>query len=785
MFASNAAATSASSNELQRLYHEIDAHTDLESLESEFANSAVSFIPRSERWKLFIDARFHEFNDPTYFDTLRPGYDGDLGYMLAISKAFILMSRTMHQPLSIELILAYFNILTTNILSYTADKTRRVDTGFRTHDTGFGITPRNATPLGLLEAIRKYSHLFKLIERVCIDGYLVERAADIKNARLPLHMQNFDFEKWQYLFMMAYKRWDLEYGVEFFTKQMQILIDEYNSNLKFIPEHLSLSQKQALIIVTCVRFSHASNILHPFGDYNIRLFVFICVNRALLAHQLPAIMVDNPNCFDFYSVYEIGIQVLKGMQTTLNVENKTWSDYNMDREQVEHAIQSMAGLQAISLPTEHIPFKTESMFDKLYQKFLQGSLFEFRQIPGSHSTTYYFPLIRAINAGRRDVVTHYLSLGLHLHIAREDTYFLLLPIIELGYHLILSDVYHMKMASVNRRFNADTQVVLQKAEAVGRREQVESLIRSCYHNKLPPHLHKFTALHWAILFRQFECFKVLVDANANLFISHSLISPLALAVALDFSDILGVLEKALIPEDKSTALILYQKPKARVMPKLRIDFGLTPIIPSVKRYTRGLMTIYEIENKRRVFMTHTIKIFMPKMISATEMPLYLQQILLSQWIVPFHEMVQIKQSTFVDRSLTYMNESVLRPRTLLRMLNYFVEMILPEILMLRSSCINAATKQRFVTHAFFRLVFLSLYAGFTQAQNSSSESRESFNTLMLSLTAYAALAPLVPFVATKIFDSKPNRNVLFSSHSTVFAKAVLPCFSNGLNKAKV
>lgn len=95
-------------------------------------------------------------------------------------------------------------------------------------------------------------------------------------------------------------------------ERMQRFIDNFN---KAITTAQATSEKLLVIL----EFIQRCEQTHPFLDANGRTFCMLLLNDLLIAHGFPFAILNNPNCFDGFSLPEIFDEVILGMHNTFKL----------------------------------------------------------------------------------------------------------------------------------------------------------------------------------------------------------------------------------------------------------------------------------------------------------------------------------------------------------------------------------------------------------------------------------------------------------------------------------
>jgi hypothetical protein len=284
-------------------------------------------FPRKELWRLCIDQKYQngdtkdnpfyfderraiELREKDYIEGVRYIFLEEPGYLYAMEKAFVLLEKTLHLPLSVELITALHDMSVSTLIMKDKFPTQK------------GIRTANQATVGLSENVNyTYEGIVELIN-------LYKEYACIANLDTHEICENPD-EICQIGGKSRFTRIDAA-NAKNFTFILQKFIDQYNNEIK---KDLTSYQK----IYAIAEFIHKCNILHPYHDANIRTFVFLIANRLLFENRFPLALFEEPNRFDGYSVNQLSLEIIKGMSHSIKITKTKCNLYEL-RAAAEKAV---------------------------------------------------------------------------------------------------------------------------------------------------------------------------------------------------------------------------------------------------------------------------------------------------------------------------------------------------------------------------------------------------------------------------------------------------------------
>jgi hypothetical protein len=101
---------------------------------------------------------------------------------------------------------------------------------------------------------------------------------------------------------------------ETLTDRMNRFIVDFYSKMQTLHDPLEKLDNIIFFIRRCEQ-------LHPFSDGNCRVFCMLLLNHLLIQYGFPLVILEDPNRFDGFSLYELRQEVLKGMENTFFLLN--------------------------------------------------------------------------------------------------------------------------------------------------------------------------------------------------------------------------------------------------------------------------------------------------------------------------------------------------------------------------------------------------------------------------------------------------------------------------------
>ena len=243
----------------------------LEMTQEQLTPSKNSTYPRKSLWRLLIDGKNQIDENPMIFDNDRGDHHGEEGYLANSRKAYLYMERTLHQPLTAEMIITIHDI--------AARCKYHTLLGIKQTTTMVTISKGCVTEAGAKEIL---TNLGDIVTPMPFEL----KAENITAATLPtawFHVGQGDAV----------------------LKKLNTYIDDVNKELKG-------ENNDEKKLVAIAKFIQKAELLHPFRDYNMRTMLIIC-NKLLLENGFTPVIFENPNCVEGFSIKELCKEIKDGM----------------------------------------------------------------------------------------------------------------------------------------------------------------------------------------------------------------------------------------------------------------------------------------------------------------------------------------------------------------------------------------------------------------------------------------------------------------------------------------
>ncbi len=236
-----------------------------------------STYPRKELWRLFIDGKNQADNNPMIFDNERDDHRGEPGYLANTRKAYLYMERTLHQPLTAEMVITIHDIAAKN----------KYDTslGIKKQTTTVRISNGCITEEGAKEILTNLSDIVSPVPDL--------EAKDITAAVLP--------KSW-----IHEGKKDIRLVGDVVLVKLKSFIDEFKSEIKS-------ANNDETKLFAIAKFIQKAELLHPSLDHNMRTMLIIC-NKLLLENGFTPVIFHNPNCVEGFAVHQICKAMKEGME---------------------------------------------------------------------------------------------------------------------------------------------------------------------------------------------------------------------------------------------------------------------------------------------------------------------------------------------------------------------------------------------------------------------------------------------------------------------------------------
>jgi hypothetical protein len=317
-------------------------------------NTPVFYLgfPRKELWRLCIDQKYQNGDakdNSFYFDErraielrekegVRYIFLEEPGYLYGMEKAFLLLEKTLHLPLSVELITALHDMSVSTLIMKNKLSTQK---GIRTtNQATVGLSANvNYTYEGIAELINLYK------EYACIANFDTHDICENPDEICQIGGKS------------RFTRIDAA-NAKNFTFLLKKFIQQYNNEIK---KDLTSYEK----IHAIAEFIHKCNILHPYHDANIRTFVFLIANRLLFENRFPLALFEEPNRFDGYSVNQLCLEIIKGISHSIKISKIKYNLYEL-KTAAEKAVDRIRKDRLASVMTHDYGFKPGFLIGKRF-----------------------------------------------------------------------------------------------------------------------------------------------------------------------------------------------------------------------------------------------------------------------------------------------------------------------------------------------------------------------------------------------------------------------------------
>ncbi|HEX4045404.1 MAG TPA: hypothetical protein VHZ76_07060 [Gammaproteobacteria bacterium] len=271
------------------------------------ASDFLKFTSRKDLWRLFIDGKDQEANNPLIYDEKEPGY------FVSTHECLFFMNRSLNTRLSPELLVHLHQIAMQGMVD---EEGHSIKSDFSCKDNPiknyFPLDAVNTTQAGLEE--RYKNHYLEVtnwsfnVPDIFGNGCGIEKYTDpSRSTELCMKLWENIQNKHIRLFCNTY----LENASRIIEK-LNFFINNYYDEIKEADED---SRK---IIVTIAKFCINLNVTHIFSDGNIRL-ANIILQKLLLENKLPTAILHNPNYLDGYSAEEMADEIELGIKHSLEI----------------------------------------------------------------------------------------------------------------------------------------------------------------------------------------------------------------------------------------------------------------------------------------------------------------------------------------------------------------------------------------------------------------------------------------------------------------------------------
>ncbi|MCS5711875.1 Fic family protein [Candidatus Berkiella aquae] len=312
----------------------------------EFARKLFEHFPVESFWRFNVDGVKQSKDSWVGFEKREPGY------LQGMQDAWIVMLKEIGSPITNEMLLHYHGIATHPVTMENLTPAHKGQ--WRTKDVYFDLIKTNSTVAGIVTLLNRLeagdenfvlardnltvademeleeldlfnSHTFnKLYQEhldYCVRRYGLEREKSDTPDYVKRRLAEFVFNscytfRTQHQSVYEISSDDAVIEEKQLTEPLDILMQQKSEHIlrryhKLITLCHDGEQKLRIIIETIQQLEQ----LHPFKDGNCRLFVMIMLNKLLIENGFPPCMLHDPNCFDAFTVDELTLEVIKGMQT--------------------------------------------------------------------------------------------------------------------------------------------------------------------------------------------------------------------------------------------------------------------------------------------------------------------------------------------------------------------------------------------------------------------------------------------------------------------------------------
>jgi hypothetical protein len=282
----------------------------------------------NELWLCFIDGKYHICNDPFIFNQRRVTTCGEPGYFQSMQKTYLFMLATLRIELSIPLMMAFHEMATKDTTFYDGrgkEIKRSERQGMRdTTYVAFGFAPENTSFEGLVE-MQQEDYNF-----VAIRDQRRSPDSESKEIKKNAHLLWDAMKKGTIYYRSDPKEVEEKNSSQFVKDNLTLFLKEYHREIKTDDPYKK--------IMAIAKFVHKCELLHIWGDGNIRTLILIA-NKLLLQNGFPPMICPhNPTILNGFSVSQIAAEMLHSMKKyvlynpeaeykidVLNLEEKNFS----------------------------------------------------------------------------------------------------------------------------------------------------------------------------------------------------------------------------------------------------------------------------------------------------------------------------------------------------------------------------------------------------------------------------------------------------------------------------